>query len=238
MTMIETTEGRLRPVVRQPLDLATVQLINTSAPAFVWTAPTRAWCPQAPTEIDRLWGPAARLVIAHATDPELRHLGASELIKSRQLLSRLRVQERDLAVFRYRGHGNPGATHVKTIGGEVRELTYERWDDEDTWRIQARCKICPDALGEGADLVAADCWEGGSPAGEDEGFNAILVRTRRGVELFDAAVRAEVVTVTREIGFRDMIASSPIRLKKARFYVKPRSLFATIWVCSGMSVGG
>ncbi len=141
--------------------------------------------------------------------------GASDLIKSRQLLSRLRVQERDLAVFRYRGHGNPGATHVKTIGGEVRELTYERWDDDDTWRIQARCRICPDALGEGADLVAADCWEGGSPAGEDEGFNAILVRTRRGVELFDAAVRAEVVTVTREIGFRDMIASSPTRLKKS-----------------------
>jgi hypothetical protein len=33
------------------------------------------------------------------------------------------------------------------------------------------------------------------------------------------------------------LADSPSR-PKARFYVKPRSLFATIWVCSGMSVGG
>ena len=41
-----------------------------------------------------------------------------------------------------------------------------------------RCKICPDAIGESADVAALDTWPGGSPKGEDEGFNAVIARKK------------------------------------------------------------
>src|ERR1700758_1791584 len=101
--------------------------------------------------------------------------GASELGKSQDVLERWGVAERDLALFRYRGHGSPGPTHIETRDGRVRELTYgEMWEDEATWQLQSRCKICPDAIGEAADVVAGDTWPDGSPQGEDAGFHSIV----------------------------------------------------------------
>ena len=44
-----------------------------------------------------------------------------------------------------------------------------------------RCKICPDAIGDTADIAALDTWVGGSPKKEDEGFNAAIVRTEKGL---------------------------------------------------------
>ena len=321
--MIETTEGRERPIALAELDPATLELINDVCPGVRVDSADLSRVP-AGAAVDRIWGPAARRVIAYASDPELRHVaasggvlsaltehlldsgevefvvhvaprpeepmrsgrhmsvdraqllraagsrygpaaplidfcelldrgrpfafvgkpcdvtairalarrdprvdahlryalamvcgGASELIKSRGVLTRFGVDERELRVFRYRGHGNPGATHLETVAGDVHELTYnEMWDDEGTWRLQSRCKICPDALGEGADLVAADCWDGAEPSGEDDGFNAILVRTTAGLELFDAGVRAGVLTVDREIGFRDMDRFQPHQVQQ------------------------
>ncbi len=323
VAMVETTEGRERPIALAELDRATLELINDVCPGVRVDSADLGRVP-AGAAVDRVWGPAARLVIAYAADPELRHVaasggvlsalaehllasgevefvvhvapratqpmrsgrhlsvdraqllqaagsrygpaaplidfselldqgrpfafvgkpcdvsairalarrdrrvdahlryalamvcgGASELIKSRGVLTRFGVDERELRLFRYRGHGNPGATHLETVTGEVHELTYnEMWDDEGTWRLQSRCKICPDALGEGADLVAADCWDGAEPSGEDAGFNAILVRTTAGLELFDAGVRAGVLTVDREIGFRDMDRFQPHQVSK------------------------
>ena len=102
----------------------------------------------------------------------------------------------ELSLFRYRGNGCPGPTRLETKDGRSFELTYqEMWEDEATWRIQPRCKICPDAIGESADLAASDVWPGGGPTGEDAGFNGIIVRTRRGLELYRAALAAGAIAV-------------------------------------------
>jgi coenzyme F420 hydrogenase subunit beta len=108
---------------------------------------------------------------------------------------------------------------METTTGEVRQLTYhDMWPDEDetNLRLQSRCKICPDDLGDGADIVAADCWDGGVPTGEDEGFNAILVHTERGLKLYEAAVAAGALTVSRSIGFAEMDSFHPYHLNKKR----------------------
>ncbi|MEO1120131.1 MAG: Coenzyme F420 hydrogenase/dehydrogenase, beta subunit C-terminal domain, partial [Pseudomonadota bacterium] len=111
--------------------------------------------------------------------------------KSQGVLDEYGVAERDLTVFRYRGYGNPGRTRIETSDGRAFEKTYgEMWADEATWRIQTRCKLCPDAIGEAADLAAADIWPGGSPTGEDAGINGAISRTARGQALVDAAVAA------------------------------------------------
>ncbi|MCP9484175.1 Coenzyme F420 hydrogenase/dehydrogenase, beta subunit C-terminal domain [Shimia sp. CNT1-13L.2] len=115
--------------------------------------------------------------------------GASDLGKSRAVLDEFDVDERDLTLFRYRGYGNPGPTRIETRDGMAFEKTYlDMWADESGWRIQSRCKICPDAIGEAADLAAADIWPGGAPVGEDAGFNGVISRSARGQALLDAAV--------------------------------------------------
>jgi coenzyme F420 hydrogenase subunit beta len=144
--------------------------------------------------------------------------GASELTKSEEVLEEFGVAERELSLFRYRGHGHPGPTRLETYDGRAFELTYQKmWEVESTWRIQARCKICPDAIGESADLVAFDAWAGGGPQGEAEGSNGILVRTRRGLELYEAALAAGAVEqAPGEVTFRDLDDYQPHQVRKKR----------------------
>jgi coenzyme F420 hydrogenase subunit beta len=144
--------------------------------------------------------------------------GASELTKSQEVLDEFGIDEKELSLFRYRGHGNPGPTRLETKDGGAFELTYQQmWAEESTWRIQSRCKICPDAIGESADLVVSDVWPGGGPTGEDEGFNGIIVRTRRGLELYEAALAAgAIVESPRRVSFRDFDEFQPHQVRKKR----------------------
>jgi coenzyme F420 hydrogenase subunit beta len=143
--------------------------------------------------------------------------GASDLTKSEEVVSEFGIREDELSLFRYRGYGNPGPTRLETKDGRAFELSYQdMWEDEATWRIQPRCKICPDAIGESADLAASDVWPGGGPSGEDEGFNGIIVRTERGLELYRAALAAGAIVETRRIGFRDFDEFQPHQVRKKR----------------------
>ncbi|HWJ36476.1 MAG TPA: Coenzyme F420 hydrogenase/dehydrogenase, beta subunit C-terminal domain [Steroidobacteraceae bacterium] len=144
--------------------------------------------------------------------------GASELTKSQDILEEFGIDEEQLSLFRYRGYGNPGPTRLETREGRAIELTYqEMWAEESTWKIQSRCKICPDAIGESADLVASDVWPGGGPTGEDDGFNGIIVRTQRGLNLYRAALEAGVIVeVPRAVTFRDFDEFQPHQVRKKR----------------------
>jgi coenzyme F420 hydrogenase subunit beta len=144
--------------------------------------------------------------------------GASDLTKSEEVVSEFGILPNQLSSFCYRGNGNPGPTRLETHDGRTFELSYqEMWGDEATWRIQPRCKICPDAIGESADLAASDVWPGGGPTGEDAGFNGIIVRTRRGLALYRAAVAAGAVVVEpRNLTFRDLDDFQPHQVRKKR----------------------
>lgn len=122
--------------------------------------------------------------------------GQSRLTKSQALLTEFEVAEESLSTFRYRGYGNPGLTTIETEGGCTFQKTYnELWEDEGSWELETRCKLCPDALGEAADIAAADVWPGGGPTGEDEGFNGIIVRSDAGEELVRSAAEAKALTL-------------------------------------------
>lgn len=143
--------------------------------------------------------------------------GASELGKSQRVLRDLGVAEDELSLFRYRGHGNPGPLRVETKDGRGFEVSYqEMWEDEGTWQLQFRCKICPDAIGESADLAALDVWPDASPVGDDEGFNGIIVRTERGLELFEAALRDGALVVDETYTPRDLDGFQPHQVRKKR----------------------
>jgi coenzyme F420 hydrogenase subunit beta len=108
--------------------------------------------------------------------------------------------EDQLTLFRYRGYGNPGRTRIETKDGAAFEKTYgELWEDEAGWELETRCKLCPDALGEAADVAAADVWPGGGPTGEDAGFNGVIVRSPKGAELLAAATDVGDIVVGDDI---------------------------------------
>ncbi len=123
--------------------------------------------------------------------------GASKMTKTWALLDDFGMDRDEVASLRHRGHGNPGPTVVTTRAGQRHETTYlELWGDEGTWDLQWRCKVCPDGMGEVADLVALDCWPGGAPVGEDDGFNGVIARTPAGAELLAAALGDGALVLT------------------------------------------
>jgi len=143
--------------------------------------------------------------------------GQSRLAKSSGLLAELGLKEDEVSVFRYRGYGNPGRTRVETVDGRAFERTYaELWEDEASWEIETRCKICPDALGEASDIAAADVWPDGTPSGEDAGFNGIIVRTSNGEALLESAVAAGELVLGQAISPREFDQFQPHQVRKKR----------------------
>jgi coenzyme F420 hydrogenase subunit beta len=141
--------------------------------------------------------------------------GTSRLTKSRALLDEIGYSENEVTLFRYRGNGNPGPTRVEATGGRIHERNYlEMWADEAGWDLETRCKFCPDALGEASDVSAADAWPGGAPAGEDEGFNAIVVRTAEGERLVNAAVASGHLVVGEPVSPEQLNDFQPHQVRK------------------------
>ncbi len=107
------------------------------------------------------------------------------------------IEPDEVTLFRFRGEGWPGPTRVEAGDRRV-DLTYRQaWFDSDApWRYDAqwRCKICPDAIGEVADVSVPDGWildaDGRTTHNEAPGVNVVLERTTAGSDLVAAATAA------------------------------------------------
>ena len=135
-------------------------------------------------------------------------------------LQRVQVDAGQVTGFRYRGHGCPGPTRIELADGRVKELTYtDMWgEDESQWSLPFRCKVCPDGIGEAADVAAADSWPDGSPdpatEAQDPGTNAVVIRTAAGLELVESAARAGALVLGDEVDPRYMDSVQPHQRKK------------------------
>ena len=125
-------------------------------------------------------------------------------------LAEKQMKPEDVVEFRYRGCGCPGASpYAKT---EVQEELFEPKMNKTTlnntniitkeaecdyrdffygrkWSCQLRCKVCPDFLGEQADVTVMDCWNNGMPKGEGPGFVLVLGRSARGEQLIQDCLK-------------------------------------------------
>ena len=137
------------------------------------------------------------------------------------------VKREDVTELRYRGRGCPGPTTIKTKDGDQHDVHYlDVWgEDESTWSLPFRCKICPDGIGEGADIAAADTWPDACPDREasltDPGTNSLIVRTAPGMELLDAAVRDGALVLGNDVDIAYLNDTQPHQVTKKRF-VKAR----------------
>lgn len=138
---------------------------------------------------------------------------------TRAFYQRIEMNADEVTVLRYRGHGCPGPTRVETKD-QVKEVHYlDFWgEDESMWALPFRCKVCPDGIGEAADIAAADTWPGGSPnrvdSETDPGVNAIVARTRTGEELVAAAVADGALSIEYDITADDMSIYQPHQMHK------------------------
>ncbi|ANW03019.1 hypothetical protein LMTR13_25565 [Bradyrhizobium icense] len=115
------------------------------------------------------------------------------------------LDEQDVDLFRYRGEGWPGPLRVRTRDGAIYDLSYgDAWRGKKGgrkygYKVQFCCKICPDAIGEVADISAPDGWilqEGKPIYKEAPGTNLAIVRSPAGEELLHAAISAGYLQVS------------------------------------------
>lgn len=146
--------------------------------------------------------------------------GFGEPAFTERFLADMGIERADLRDFRYRGHGCPGPTRAEAHDGRVVEKHYlDYWGEDDSqWGLPWRCKICPDGIGEAADIAASDTWPGGSPTREesetDLGVNAIIARTAAGAELLAAAAADGALVIERDITIDDMSEYQPHQVRK------------------------
>ena len=119
--------------------------------------------------------------------------GVPALGFSNQFLERHDMKEPDLSEFRYRGFGWPGPTYARTADGREAEESYlDMWYPyNEKWKTQFRCKICPDATGELADITSVDDWPTGFPENDERiGRSLVVARTSAADRLVRNAIEA------------------------------------------------
>lgn len=97
----------------------------------------------------------------------------------------------------YRGRGWPGRFTVK-LRDMTRSMSYdESWGKVLGPATQWRCKVCPDGVGESADIAVADFWESdesGYPIfNEAKGASAVIARTIRGKNILMEAASEGII---------------------------------------------
>ena len=122
--------------------------------------------------------------------------------------------------LQYRGDGWPGRFTVTGTGGTTGSMSYdESWGSRLGRQVHPRCKLCPDGIGESADITAADLWDAddrGYPTFEDQdGVSALIARTARGYQLVLDAVEAGVLVV-HPLRIERLAAVQPLQVDRRR----------------------
>lgn len=131
------------------------------------------------------------------------------------LLRSLHAKQDEIKELRYRGQGWPGRFKVEA-GSPTREysLSYEEsWGQLAGYR-PLRCHLCPDGLGQVADLACGDAWQRFSEDG-DPGRSIVLVRTARGREILHGAMDAGYVQL-QPLDAQAVLAAQPNLLRRRR----------------------
>lgn len=129
------------------------------------------------------------------------------------------VDKDNVESFRYRGEGWPGYTRIVTKSNNEYRMTYDdSWGKVLNRHLPKRCKLCPDGIGEAADLVCGDAWfgdENGYPVFEEqEGRSLIISRTCNGQELLNKIVNANYLDISDNIKIEQLKLIQPFQFSR------------------------
>ena len=106
-----------------------------------------------------------------------------------ELINAMGASRQEVKQFRYRGYGWPGKATARLINDDELSMDYSTaWGCILNKHLQIRCKVCPDGIGEQADVVCGDAWE--SKSGypdftERKGKSLVLARNEVGAILLN-----------------------------------------------------
>jgi coenzyme F420 hydrogenase subunit beta len=131
------------------------------------------------------------------------------------LIEEMGMHHQDIKSIRYRGMGWPGEFKISSRNGKAeRALSYE-----DSWRFLAghrrsfRCHLCPDGLGELADISCGDAWHRYEKSNPNHGISIVMARSQRGKEILHRA---------QESGYLHLEPSGPEEVIRAQGMVERR----------------
>jgi coenzyme F420 hydrogenase subunit beta len=131
------------------------------------------------------------------------------------LLKEMGISRESVDRVRYRGEGWPGSFKILHDGGkQERSMSYEEsWGKLSHYR-PLRCHLCPDGLGQVADVSCGDAWESFDQNG-NPGRSIVIVRTPRGREIVRRAMAANYVQLTPATA-ENILAAQPNLLQKRK----------------------
>lgn len=108
------------------------------------------------------------------------------------LLKKLDIDRTNLQGLCYRGNGWPGGFSVSNNAGDYKQLLPYRdsWHFLQKYRCM-RCHLCPDGLGEIADISCGDAWHIYNKDSNDPGQSLVLVRSDNGRDMLKKAIETE-----------------------------------------------
>ena len=147
--------------------------------------------------------------------------GTPSALATERLLAELQVsRSENVEELWYRGRGWPGRFTAILKDRTVSADYEESWGRTLGPTTQWRCKICPDGVGESADIVAADYWTAdarGFPSFvEGNGVSALIARTRRGHDTILEAVEAGVIHI-EDATMDSLAAVQPLQRERRTF---------------------
>lgn len=117
-----------------------------------------------------------------------------------------------ISTLRYRGRGWPGEFTVSSADGRTAGLSYdESWGRLARSPRQLRCALCPDGLGELADVTGGDAWHRRDEG--SAGTSLILARTPLGADVVRGAIGEGYLEATSSDAAR-VVAAQPLAQRR------------------------
>ncbi|MCE5210543.1 MAG: Coenzyme F420 hydrogenase/dehydrogenase, beta subunit C-terminal domain [Deltaproteobacteria bacterium] len=135
------------------------------------------------------------------------------------LLKHMDVDKTTANEIRYRGNGWPGFFQVSFNNGvEPKKLTYEEsWGKLAKHSRSLRCNLCPDGLGELADISCGDAWHLYDRQKGDPGRSLVLSRSIRGNDILHRAMESGYLQLEKS-NTADVIKAQPMTGRRAAIW--------------------
>ena len=151
-----------------------------------------------------------------------------------QIVAHHGLSTSDVLSISHRGLGCPGPTRVTSNDGQIFDISYsEAWNGDLTLNMQFRCKICPDGVGELADITVGDIIEPGILRDSEQhsvtaGYDAIIARTAKGVALLQDLEDGGVISLS-PITFEDLSRCQPHQVRRKQALLPTLLAMHLVW---------
>ncbi len=151
--------------------------------------------------------------------------GVPSLNQTKKLIKQLGVRNDEIKSIDYRKEGWPGSFVIQTHDGKQYSKPYKDYMNFLFSDIYLRCKICPEGLGESADITSGDGWsdfdEKGYPTFQNErGKSIVFSKTEKGNELLNRIIESESIVIHKKVtDLREIDKVQPGQFGKKKFHV-------------------